>query len=137
MPSIPPSKQPVHTLLSIIIAACFIVPLVLYAAADTSAETYVFDGIARSHVHITESGKFIFFNALSSGTYNLNVSAPGYMTDRRAIDPNDADMDVTIILKAAKASASSASWNPLPGPGVLAAMAALAGGVLLWRKKKP
>jgi transglutaminase-like putative cysteine protease len=84
------------------------------------------------------SGKFVFLNALSGGTYNLTVSAPGYITDSRAIAPNGADMDVTIILNAVKASApSSSSWNLLPGPGVLVVMAALAGGALLRRKKKP
>ncbi len=82
------------------------------------------------------TGHFLFLGALSGGTYNLSVSAPGYATDVRAIAPNGGDMDVTVILEAAK-SPGPLSLNFLPGPGVLAAMAALAGGALVWRNKRP
>jgi hypothetical protein len=86
----------------------------------------------------SQSGKFVFLNALSGGMYNLTVSAPGYVTDVRAIAPNGADMDVTIILKASNVSASPSSpWSPLPGPGALFAVAALAAGALLRRKHRP
>lgn len=89
-------------------------------------------------LNASQSGRFLFLNALSGGMYNLTVSAPGYVADRRAIVPNGGDMDVTIILKAEKASARSSSpWNPLPGPGFIVALAALACGALLRGKRKP
>jgi len=130
VPSIPPRL--VRTLSSIFIVALFIMALFPPATDNAVAETYVFDGTMTSTMHVVET------NTVHVTGLNLAVSAPGYVTDMRAIAPNGADMDVTIILKAAKSSASSSSpRGRLPGPGVLAVISAFAAGALLRRKKKP
>lgn len=86
----------------------------------------------------TRAGKFTFLYAVSNGSYVLSVSAPGYMTEKQMLMPNNADMDVTIkMVPLAVSNTPSPTPERSPGPGVFAALAALAGGMLLRRKKSP
>jgi transglutaminase-like putative cysteine protease len=86
--TIPPSKKIARTATTLFLIACFIVPL-LFAAGGAQAETYVFDGSARSQVRITQTttiqissldtsaivnGSKIIYNA----TYPSSSSVNGY-----------------------------------------------------------
>jgi len=88
-------------------------------------------------ISASDEGKFAFQYAVSSGSYVLTVSAPGYMTEKQVLMPNNADIDVKVkIVPLADTAASSTPTAKLsPAVDVLLSLAALAGGMLLWRKR--
>lgn len=89
-------------------------------------------------ISASDAGKFAFLYAVTNNSYVLTVSAPGYMTEKQVLMPNNADMDVKVKL----VSLSNTSTSPTPtakaspGPDILMALAALAGGMMLWGKRE-
>ncbi len=89
-------------------------------------------------ISASESGKFAFLYAVANGSYVLSVSAPGYMTEKRVLMPNNADIDVKVKLVSLSNSTSpTPTAKPSPAPGVLFVLVALAGGMLLRRGRGP
>jgi transglutaminase-like putative cysteine protease/outer membrane lipoprotein-sorting protein len=108
--TIPPSKKIARTAITISIIACFIVPL-LFAADGVQAETYVFDGSARSQVRITQTttiqisglntsaianGSKIIFNATYPSSSNVNGYTASYSSVQ--IDATPAPSRVSDIM---------------------------------------
>ena len=89
-------------------------------------------------ISASDAGKFAFLYAVANSSYVLTVSAPGYMTEKQVLMPNNTDMDVKVKLVAlANATSPTPTTKASPGPDILLVLAALAGGMLLWRKKSP
>jgi len=85
-------------------------------------------------ISASQSGRFAFLYAVANGSYVLSVSAPGYMTEKRVIMPDNADIEVRVRLVSLSSSPTpTPAPKPSPAPGALAALAALAGGMLLRR----
>lgn len=86
-------------------------------------------------VSANPSGKFTFLYSLTSNAYQLSVEAPGYVSDRRTITGNNADMDVNVQLKASSAATASTTPTPSPAPALFAFIIVLSCVALILRRK--
>lgn len=126
-PSLPAVDYGKHNVTGTIVDASTGAPVV--------SATVLLDSI---EISASQTGTFTFLYAVSNGSYVLSVSAPGYMTEKQVLLPNNADMDVTVKLVPLASSATpSPTAKPSPAPGAFLALAALATGILIRRKKAP
>lgn len=103
--------------------------------ASIQGATVVLDTV---EISASQTGKFAFLYAVTSGSYVLSVSAPGYMTEKQVLMPNNADIDVKVkLVSLSNSTTPTPTAKPSPAPGILLALAALAGGMLLRRGRAP
>jgi transglutaminase-like putative cysteine protease len=122
-PSIVPGDNARHNVTGTIVDAS--------TGASVQGATVLLDTV---EISASQSGRFAFLYAVTNGSYVLSVSAPGYMTEKQVLMPNNADIDVRVKLVSLSGPASpTPTAKPSPAPGVMAALAALAGGMLLRR----
>lgn len=103
--------------------------------ASVQGATVVLDTV---EISASQTGKFAFLYAVTNGSYVLSVSAPGYMTEKQVLMPNNADIDVKVkLVSLSNSTTPTPTAKPSPAPGILLALAALAGGMLLRRGRAP
>ncbi|BAI61904.1 conserved hypothetical protein [Methanocella paludicola SANAE] len=103
--------------------------------ASIQGATVVLDTV---EISASQTGKFAFLYAVTNGSYVLSVSAPGYMTEKQVLMPNNADIDVKVkLVSLSNSTTPTPTAKPSPAPGILLALAALAGGMLLRRGRAP
>lgn len=134
-PTVSPSPTPVPTFSPTDYTKHNVTGAIVDASSGASIQgaTVMLDTI---EISASQAGRFTFLYAVSNSSYILTVRAPGYMTEKQVILPNNADMDVKVkLVPLSNSTSPSATAKPSPPPDILIVLAAIAGGMLLRRKR--